>query len=61
MPMKVWFIKEVCTEIQTNKRKKHWKGVKQAMKYKLIKTLKGCKTSNEIQVDKNIERVQDRQ
>ncbi len=44
--MKVWFIKEIHTKIQTNKRKKHWKGVKK---------------NNKIQDDKNIERVQDRQ
>jgi len=43
--MKVWFIKKKFT-----------------LKYKKNKIkFKGCKTNNEIQADKNIERVQDRQ
>jgi hypothetical protein len=44
--MKVQFIRKVHNKTQINKRKK---------------TLKGCKINNKIQINKNIERVQDRQ
>lgn len=47
--MKVWFIKQVHNKIQMNPKKKK------------KKTLTDCKENNKIQINKSIERAQDRQ
>jgi hypothetical protein len=56
MPMKVQFIKKNSQQ-GTNRPKKK----KKKEKEKRRRTLKGCKTNNKMQINKNIAKVQNRQ